>query len=113
MASTALTAEQRRIRGRIGAFALHATGGTSTQAATAAMLSRFDREVQEAAAARGETLTPGEFASRVRSARRAHFARLALASSRARSNKRAASTIVSPEAATSREGTPHARRSTS
>ena len=94
---TTLTPEQRSIRARIGAFALHATGGTSTKAATAAMLSRFDREVQEAAAARGETLAPVEFASRVRSARRAHFARLALASSIARSKKKPVLVIETTE----------------
>lgn len=87
MSTTLLTPEQRRIRARIGAFALHASGGTSTRAATAANLARFDREVQAAAEARGETLTPTEFASRVRSARRASFTRLALASSLARSRR--------------------------
>jgi hypothetical protein len=88
VASTALTPEQRRIRGRIGAFALHASGGTSTSAATRAFLDRFEREVSEAAAARGVTLTPEETAKRVRSARRAYFQRLALASSRARSKRK-------------------------
>ena len=71
--TTHLTAEQRRIRARIGAFALHATGGTNTGPATAANLARFDREVQAAAEARGERLTPTEFAARVRSARRAYL----------------------------------------
>ncbi len=111
MSATPLTPEQRAIRGRIGAFALHASGGTNTGPATAAMLSRFDREVQAAAEARGETLTSHEFARRVRSARKAHFQRLALASSiaRARRNKRAGPDRDSGPA-TPREGTTNARR---
>jgi hypothetical protein len=86
---TTLTKEQLALRGRIGALALHATGGTSTKAATAAQLARFDRQVAEAAAARGETLTPEEFARRVRSARKAHFSRLALKSSLVRARRKA------------------------
>jgi hypothetical protein len=94
--STTLTPEQRRLRGRIGAFALHASGGTSTKAGTAAFLERFEREAQEAAVARGETLTPDELASRARSGRKAYFARLALASSRARSKRKAPPAIGTP-----------------
>lgn len=96
--ATHLTPEQRRIRARIGAFALHATGGTNTGPATAANLARFDREVLAAAEARGEALTPEEFARRVRSARKAYFARLALASSiaRARDRKKAGPVIETP-----------------
>jgi hypothetical protein len=111
--TTLLTPEQRRIRARIGAFALHASGGTSTKAGTAAFLSRFEREAQEAAAARGETLTPDELASRARSARKAYFARLALASSRARSKRKAPPAIGTPGGAVVEEGTTNARRSTS
>lgn len=88
-ASTSLTPEQRRIRARLGALALHATGGTNTRAATAAFLSRFTQEVVEAAAARGETLTPFEIERRAAHARKAYYTRLALASSRARSKKKA------------------------
>jgi hypothetical protein len=73
------------MRARIGALALHASGGTSTAAGTRAFLDRFEREVLNAAAARGEQLTPEETAKRTRNARRAYFQRLALASSRARS----------------------------
>ncbi len=90
MAGTTLTPEQRSIRARIGAFALHAQGGTSTRAGTAAFLARFTREVEAAAAARGETLAPAETERRAQLLRRAHFARLALASSRARGNKKPA-----------------------
>lgn len=86
--ATHLTPEQLRIRGRIGALALHASGGTNTGPATRAFQSRFEREVLEAAAARGETLTPEILAARTRSAKLAYFARLALASSRARSRRK-------------------------
>ncbi|HEY3435752.1 MAG TPA: hypothetical protein VGK41_08870, partial [Solirubrobacterales bacterium] len=88
--STTLTPEQRTLRARVGAYALHAQGGTSTKAGTAAFLSRFVREVEEAAAAKGEQLTPTEVERRAQQARRAYFARLALASSRARSGKKKA-----------------------
>jgi hypothetical protein len=108
MASTALTPEQRTIRARIAAYTLHAQGGTSTRAGTQAFLSRFERQVVDAAAARGETLTPEETARRVRSARRAYFQKLALASSRARSNKRAAP--VSETSGTAMEDDGGARR---
>jgi len=83
MGTTTLTPEQRRIRARIGAFALHAQGGTSTKAGTAAFLSRFEREVDP-----DGRLAPEERARRATLARKAYFARLALASSRARSDKR-------------------------
>lgn len=105
MASTTLTAEQRRIRARIGAFALHAQGGTTTTAATTAFLSRFEREVVEAATSRGETLEPDEIARRATLARKAHMSRLALASSRARS-KKAGSEISSPDPATEHDDGP-------
>lgn len=81
MAGTTLTPEQRSLRARAGAYALHAQGGTSTRAATAAFLSRFDREVDPAG-----TLPPDERARRAKFARKAYFAKLALASSRARSH---------------------------
>ena len=81
-ASTPLTKEQRSIRGRIGAFALHAQGGTSTRAATAAFLSRFEAEVDP-----DGNLDAADGTRRALLARKAYFARLALASSRARSVK--------------------------
>jgi hypothetical protein len=88
VASTTLTPEQRRIRARIGAFALHAQGGTQTRSGTEAFLSRFRAEVDAAAAARGEVLSSQEAERRALLARRAYFAKLALASSRARSKKK-------------------------
>jgi hypothetical protein len=87
VASTTLTPEQRSIRARIGAFALHAQGGTSTGAGTRAFLARFVDDVTAAATARGETLTPQETERRAQMARKAYFSRLALASSRARTRK--------------------------
>ena len=84
MAGTSLTPEQRSLRARIGAFALHAQGGTSTGAGTAAFLARFEREVDPDGA-----LAPEERARRAGLARKAYMARLALASSRARSKRRA------------------------
>jgi hypothetical protein len=100
--STALTPSQRSIRARIGAYALHATGGTSTAAGTRAFLSRFEAQVDPTG-----TLAPEERARRATLARRAYFARLALASSRART-KKAAAEIQSPAAATL-EGHAHDR----
>ena len=89
VASTTLTPEQRTLRARIGAYALHAQGKTSTRAGTDAFLGRFVREVEAVADAHGEALTPDEVTRRALHARRAYFARLALASSRARTKKKA------------------------
>lgn len=83
MAGTTLTPEQRSLRARIGAFALHAQGGTSTKAGTAAFLRRFEAEVDP-----DGVLAPEERTRRAFLARRAYFAKLALSSSRARSKKR-------------------------
>lgn len=80
MAGTTLTAEQRRLRARIAAFALHAQGGTSTRAGTAKFLSRFEHEVDPAG-----TLPIQERMRRAALARKAYMSRLALRSSRARS----------------------------
>ena len=74
-----LSAEQRSLRARIGAYALHAKGGTSTQAATAAFLSRFEREVDP-----DGLLSPEERRRRATFARKAHMTALALKSSRGR-----------------------------
>lgn len=87
-ASTTLTPTQRSIRARIAAHALHAQGGTSTAAATAASLARFERGVIDAARARGEELTPQEIERRAAHARKSHMTALALRASLARSRKR-------------------------
>lgn len=82
--ATTLTPEQRSLRARAGAYALHAQGGTSTLAGTAAFLARFEAEVDP-----DGILAPEERARRAGFARKAYFAKLALASSRARAMKRA------------------------
>ena len=64
----------------MAAYSLHAAGGTSTAAGTAAFLSRFDRQVDP-----DGTLTPEERAKRAGYARKAYFSGLALKASRARS----------------------------
>lgn len=77
-----LTPAQRTLRARIAAHALHAQGGTSTKAATAAFLSRFDREVDP-----DGVLPPDERARRAAHARRAYMGGLSLRASRARGRK--------------------------
>ena len=79
-----LTPNQRTLRARIAAYALHAQGGTSTKSATSAFLARFDAQVDP-----DSTLTPEERARRAEHARKAYMATLALRSSRARSKKKA------------------------
>lgn len=112
MGTTTLTPSQRSQRARVGALALHATGGTTVRAAVEGRFARFRAQVVAAAAARGETLTPEEIERRALFARRADMARLALRSSVVRT-KRAIPAGGSPGMATSREGTVNARRSTS
>jgi hypothetical protein len=74
-----VTPEERSLRGRIGAFALHSRGLTNTGPARAAFFERFEREVDPEG-----TLAPKVRARRADQARRAHMARLALLSSQAR-----------------------------
>lgn len=76
-----LTAEQRVLRARLGAYRLHATHDPTetTKKARAAFAARFEREVDPE-----KLLAPGERARRAEAARRAYFTRLALLSSRAR-----------------------------
>lgn len=77
--SPGLTPGQRKVRARLAAHALHAQGGTSTKAGTAAFLARFDREVDP-----DGILAPEERARRAEHARKAYMGRLALKASRAR-----------------------------
>ena len=81
--SGSLTPSQRRLRARIAAHALHAQGGTSTKSATAAFAARFEHQVDP-----DGTLDPVERARRATHARKAHMARLALASARKRTKGR-------------------------
>lgn len=70
---------ERSIAGRIGAFSLHAQGGTNTAPARAAFLSRFELEVDPEG-----VLTIAERARRAAAARSAYFAKLTLKSIKAR-----------------------------
>jgi hypothetical protein len=84
MKSTTLTPAQRTLRARAAAYALHAQGGTSTKAGTAAFLARFEDQVDP-----DGILAPEERAKRAEHARRAYFTKLALKASRARAAARA------------------------
>jgi len=71
---------EQALRGRIGAYRLHALHGNDTAAVgRAAFLAKFDREVDP-----DGTLAPEERAQRAMAARKAHFARLAYLSAIAR-----------------------------
>jgi hypothetical protein len=76
-----LTAEQRVLRARLGAYRLHATHDPkeTTKKAREAFASRFERQVDP-----DGVLAPIERARRAEAARRAYFTRLALRSSQAR-----------------------------
>lgn len=84
-----LSPERARLLGRIGAFSHHAQNDAreSTDAARAAFSSKFLREVDP-----NFELEEPERNRRAECARRAHFARLALASADARRLKRNART---------------------
>lgn len=77
-----LTPAQRRIRGRIGAFALHAQHDPkeTTRAARVARFRRYEDEVDP-----DRTLSPEERYRRAKAAERAYMTKLALRRSRARS----------------------------
>jgi hypothetical protein len=84
-ASTSLTKAQRRQRGQIAATTRWSRENPAEQAARgqAGLLAKFDREAREAEPG----LTDAEYARRAESARKAHMARLAFASSKARARK--------------------------
>lgn len=79
-----LTPSERSLRGRIGAYALHATHDPriTTRAARAAFDTRFEREVDP-----DGTLPEAERTRRASYARKAYFARLALKSAQSRRAK--------------------------
>lgn len=82
----ALTPEQRSLRASIAAHEMwaHCDNPTAhTAPARAAFMDRFEREVDP-----DGVLTPEERARRAAHARKAHFAKLALRSSRARAARR-------------------------
>ena len=74
-----LSSTERSIRGRIGAHSLHAQGGTNTVPARRAFNAKFLHEVDP-----DGVLSEAERDKRAQSARKAHFAKLALKSSQAR-----------------------------
>jgi hypothetical protein len=82
---TGLTPEQRRLRTRLAAYAMHARHDprVTTRAARDAFLARFEREVDP----HGE-LPPRERLRRAEAARKAYFTALALSSSKARRSRR-------------------------
>ncbi|MDQ1015795.1 hypothetical protein [Streptomyces afghaniensis] len=85
---TGLNAAQRRLRAQIAASELWSRVGdpaAHTEPARRAFLVRFECEVDP-----DGTLAPAERARRAEHARKAHFKRLALASSKARAAKAAA-----------------------
>lgn len=88
-----LSPSERRLRAKAAAHALHAQGGTSTKAGTAAFIARFEHQVDP-----DGTLPPAERARRAGHALKAHMAALALKASRARS-RRPAGRADAPEAA--------------
>lgn len=88
--TSALTPEQRRIRARAAAFALHSQGGTNTAPALAARMRRYEDQVDPE-----RVLAPDVRARRANQALRADMARLSLKASRSR-NKKAPTAIVSP-----------------
>jgi hypothetical protein len=72
------------LRGRLGAYITHSRHDVreTTRAARAAFATRFEDQVDP-----DRVLPEGERLRRAESARKAHFARLALASARARAKK--------------------------
>ena len=80
-----LTKQEASLRGRIGAYALHSQYDSReiTAPARKAFLARFAIEVDPKG-----TLAPDERARRAEMARKGYFARLALASAKARRIKR-------------------------
>jgi hypothetical protein len=77
-----VTPRQRSLRARIGAYSLHAQGGTNTGPARAAFLHKFELEVDP-----DGILPLGERQRRAAAARSAHFSRLALRSAQIRAKK--------------------------
>jgi hypothetical protein len=76
--------ERRSLISSIGAHSLHSQGKTNTQPARDEFMARFEREVDP-----DGLLYPAERARRAEHARKAYFARLALASVKARAKKAA------------------------
>jgi hypothetical protein len=82
----ALSANERQLRARIGAYAQHASNDVreTTAAARDGFLRRFEDEVDPE-----RKLPESERRRRAEAARRAHMSKLALASARARRKRKA------------------------
>ena len=82
-----ISSQEASLRGKIGAYALHAGVDSReiTAPARAAFLARFEVEVDPEGA-----LAPAERARRAEMAKKAYFARLAYASAKARRKRGAA-----------------------
>lgn len=78
-----MTPAERTLRAKIGAFSLHAQGGTNTAPARKAFLSRFEREIDPEG-----VLSELERQKRAEFARKAYFARLRLKSAQTKRRKR-------------------------
>ncbi|MFC1935258.1 hypothetical protein ACFLX9_00605 [Chloroflexota bacterium] len=80
-----MNARERSLRGRIGAYSLHAKydSRVTTAKARAKFLSRFEREVDP-----DSKLPPEERERRAQAARKAHFTKLAFKSAQARARRR-------------------------
>ncbi|PXY16488.1 hypothetical protein [Prauserella flavalba] len=77
-----MTPEQRALRARIGAHAMHAQGKTNTGPARAAFADRWEKQVDPEG-----VLSPDERARRAHHAMKAHFSRMAAKSAKARARR--------------------------
>lgn len=82
-ASKKLTPEQRSMRARIAAHALHAQGKTNVKAAHAALWERFEKEADPEG-----VLPPAERAKRAEHLRKLYYTKLAYKASRARAARK-------------------------
>jgi hypothetical protein len=89
-----LTPEQRSQRARIAALARWAKEDAAHMGhrGTAGLMRRWGAEVDEAAAANGEVLTPQQRLRRVETLQKLHMQRLAFNSSKARAARKNAAT---------------------
>lgn len=87
----ALTARERSIIGRIGAYALHAQGRTNTGPARIAFWGKFEREVDP-----DGILPEGERQRRATAARKEHYARMGLKSAQKKKRMKKTDLKVKP-----------------
>ena len=78
-----MTPTERSIRGRIGAYSMHAQGRTNTGPARRAFMARFEQEVDP-----DNVLSEPQRQRRAECARKAYFARLGLKSAQTRQKKK-------------------------